>query len=79
MLSCIIDAYENRNLATVDVPGTVLQKSRDDLVYMRICGDEAKQLVKANPGKFAKRGEPYIITRHKKVVYGMLKQWKLFL
>ena len=37
----------------MDVPGAFLQTSRDDLVYMRIRDDVAKQLVKANPGKFA--------------------------
>ena len=33
-MSCIIDAYENRDMATVDVPGAFLQRAMDDLVYM---------------------------------------------
>ena len=84
MLSCIIDAYENRDVATVDVPGAFLQTAMDDLVYMTIRGDAARQLVKANPDKYGsflktgKRGEPYIITKLKKAVYGTLKASKLF-
>ena len=78
MLSCIIDAYENRDVATVDVPGAFLQIAMDDLVYMTIRGDATRQLVKANPDKYGsflksgKRGEPYIITKLKKAVYGTL-------
>ena len=78
MLSCIIDAYKNRDVATVDVPGAFLQIAMDDLVYMTIRGDATRQLVKANPDKYGsflktgKRGEPYIITKLKKAVYGTL-------
>ena len=53
MSSCIIDAYENKDVVTVDVPGVFLQTAMDDLVYMTIRGDAARQMVKANSDKYA--------------------------
>ena len=53
MLSCIIDVYENKDVVAVDFPGVFLQTAVDDLVYMTIHGDAARQMVKANSDKYA--------------------------
>ena len=34
MLSCVIDALERRNVATVDIPGAFLQAEMDELVHI---------------------------------------------
>lgn len=36
MLSCVIDAKEGRDVATVDIPGAFMQADMDDLVHMRL-------------------------------------------
>ena len=52
MISCLIDANERRDVATVDIPGAFLQTAMDDLVYVTLRGDVATQLVKTNPAKY---------------------------
>eukprot|EP00957_Ditylum_brightwellii_P089694 6831088-Ditylum_brightwellii.AAC.1 len=42
MLSCIIDAKERRQVATLDVPNTFMQADMDKLVNMKIEGSMAK-------------------------------------
>ena len=84
LLSCLIDTYECRDVATVNLPGAFLQTEMDDLVYIRLRGDVALQLVKTNPKKYKQflkynsRNKPYIIARLAKVLYGTQKASKLF-
>jgi hypothetical protein len=34
MISCIIDAKENRDVATLDIPGAFMQVDMDEIVHM---------------------------------------------
>ena len=38
LLSCVIDAKEQRDMATVDIPGTFMQGDQDETVHMRLEG-----------------------------------------
>ena len=84
LLSCLIDAFEGRDVATVDLPGAFLQTEIDDLVYIRLRGDVALQLVNTNPKKYKQflkynsRDKPYISAILAKALYGTLKASKLF-
>ena len=44
MLSCILDAMEGRDVATVDIPGALLHADMDDIVDMRLDGAMAELL-----------------------------------
>ena len=38
MLTAVIEAYENRDVAVVDIPSAYLHTEMDDLVHMRLTG-----------------------------------------
>jgi hypothetical protein len=83
MLSCTIDAHENRDVATVDVPGAFLQADMEDTVYMRIDGAMAELLIRLDPelyNKFVeiKNGKKVLYLLLKKALYGTLKAALLF-
>jgi hypothetical protein len=48
-LSCVIDADEQQDAATVDIPGAFLHANMDNKVYMRIDGNMAKMLLDIAP------------------------------
>ena len=54
MLSSVIDAKENRDVATVDIPGAFMQADMDDVVHMRLEGKMAELLVKIDPKMYRK-------------------------
>lgn len=37
-LTCVIDAHEQRDVGTVDLPGAFMQADMNDVVYMRLEG-----------------------------------------
>lgn len=85
-LSCTIDAYEKRDVATVDIPGALMHANMNEVVHMRIDGSMAALLAKINPDKYEKyvkeeRGRPVMYVRLKKALYGALRAaflfWKL--
>jgi Reverse transcriptase (RNA-dependent DNA polymerase) len=83
MLSCIIDSFENRYVATVDVPGAFMQVDTDDLVHMRIDGTMAKLLIRLDPEHYnqyvqEKNGKKVIYVIVTKALYGTLKAALLF-
>jgi hypothetical protein len=45
MLSCVIDAMEGRDVATVDIPGAFMQADMDEMVHMKLEGKMAELLV----------------------------------
>ncbi|KAI2491389.1 Reverse transcriptase (RNA-dependent DNA polymerase) [Fragilaria crotonensis] len=49
MLSCVIDAKERRDVATVDLPGAFMQADMEDTVHMKLEGKMAELLVKCDP------------------------------
>jgi Reverse transcriptase (RNA-dependent DNA polymerase) len=83
-LSCVIDADENRDVATVDIPGAFLHADMDDTVYLKIDGDMALMLTNLAPCLC----KPYLVTTKnkspalyvllKKALYGTLQAALLF-
>jgi hypothetical protein len=37
-LTCLVDAYEGRDVATVNIPGAFMQADMNDLVHLRLTG-----------------------------------------
>jgi hypothetical protein len=55
-ITSVIDAHENQDVATIDVPGAFMQADMDDVVHMKLEGTMAELLIKLAPdvnGKFA--------------------------
>ena len=78
MLTSMVDAMEQRDIATVDVPGVFLQTDMDEVVYMVIRGKLVDALVQYNPSKYEKfvvynKGIKVIYVQLKKALYGTLR------
>ena len=55
MLTCVIDAMERRDVATVDIPGAFVQTDmKGDDVHMKMEGKMAELLVKLDPKLYRK-------------------------
>ena len=55
MLSCVIDAEEQRDVAFLDIPGAFMQVDMDEVVHMRLDGKMAELLVRiVDPTKHQK-------------------------
>jgi hypothetical protein len=54
LLSCVIDAKERQDVATVDIPGAFMQADMDKLVHMRLEGTMAELLVQLDPKMYRK-------------------------
>ena len=83
MISGTIDAYEKRDVATIDVPGAFMQADMDDTVYIRIDGAMAELLIRIDPtlyNQFVKivNGKKVLYLLLKKALYGTLKAALLF-
>jgi hypothetical protein len=49
MLSATIDVMEERNIATVDIPGAFMQAYIDEVVHLKFEGEIAEMLVRLDP------------------------------
>jgi hypothetical protein len=49
LTTCVIDAHENWDDATIDIPGAFMQADTDELVDMKLVGTMAVLLVKIDP------------------------------
>jgi hypothetical protein len=83
MLSCVIDAKEKRDMATVDIPGAFMQADMDELVHMRLEGTMAKLLVKLDQKLYRKyiqivNGKKVLYVELKKALYGTMRAALLF-
>ena len=83
MLTCAIDAHEERDVATVDIPGAFMQADMDEVVHMRLEGQMAELLAQLDPGlyrKYAKEenGCTVIYVELLKALYGTLRAALLF-
>lgn len=83
MLSCVIDAKEHRDVATVDLPGAFMQADMPDLVHMRLEGTMAELLVRIDPKLYRKyvrveNGKKVLYVELRKALYGTLKAAFLF-
>jgi hypothetical protein len=54
MLSATIDAMEERDLATLDIPGSFVQADIDKVVHVRFEGEIAEMLVRMDPKLYRK-------------------------
>ena len=86
MLTCMIDAFKKRDVATVDIPGTFLQtrttKEEKD-VHVIFNGRMAKLLAKIAPETYQEyvsqtRGQAHIYCRVNVAIYWTLKAALLF-
>ena len=83
MLSCVLDALEERDVATVDIPGAFMQADMDDLVHMKLEGKMAELLVRIDPKLYREhiqieQGKQVLYVELKKALYGTLKAALLF-
>jgi Reverse transcriptase (RNA-dependent DNA polymerase) len=83
MLSCVIDAKEQRDVATVDIPGAFMQADMDEVVHMRLEGKMAELLSKVDPDLYQPYiktvgGKPVLYVVLKKALYGTLRAALLF-
>jgi hypothetical protein len=57
-LSCVIDAMECRDIATVDIPGAFMQQAdMDETVHVKLKGKIAKLLVIIDPKLYHKHAQ----------------------
>ena len=84
MISCTIDAKENRDVAIVDIPGAFMQADMEDEVYMKLEGKMAELMVRIDPKLYRKyvhtdeKGQKTLFVKLKKALYGTLKAALLF-
>lgn len=83
LLSCVIDAMEKRDVATVDIPGAFMQVDMDETVYMKLEGEMAELMVKVDPKLYREYvqlegGKKVLYVELKKALYGTLRAALLF-
>ena len=81
-LTCMIDALEGRDVATLDIPGAFMQADMDELVHLRIEGKIARLLIRVDERYkdmvTYEGGKPVIYAELKKALYGTLQAALLF-
>jgi hypothetical protein len=83
MLSAVIDAVEERDVATADTPGAFMQADIDKVAHVKFEGEIAEMLVKLDPAlcrKFVKdeNGKTVLCVELLKALCGTLKAALLF-
>jgi hypothetical protein len=83
MLSCAIDARENRDVATVDIPVAFMQADMEGIVDMKLEGPMADMFAKLDPKLYSEHvrtehGKSVLYVRLKKALYGTLQASLLF-
>jgi hypothetical protein len=82
-LSCVIDAMEGRDVATVDIPGAFMQADIDEVVHIKFEGEMAEMLVKMDPKLYRKyvkdeNGKTVMYVELLKALYGTMRAALLF-
>ena len=86
-ITATIDTFENRDVATVDLPGAFLHTEidpNDDTVHMVLQGELTELVMKVNPSMYqkyvtsSKKGRQLLYIELQKVVYMTLKASLLF-
>ena len=82
-LTAIINAWENRKVAVLDVPGAFVQVEMDELVHVRFCGDMVDKLLEINHDLYSsyvtkEKGEKVMYVELLKALYGTLWAARLF-
>ena len=86
IITCVLDAYEGRDIVTVDIPGASLQTrlpANEKEVHVVLDGWIAKLLAKISPETYQKyahrkQGQTYIYCKLNVALYGKLKAALLF-
>jgi hypothetical protein len=83
MISCAIDAFERRCVATADVPGAFMHENMDEVLHLKLEGPIVKSLVTINPKKYkpyveGDSGNETLYVQLKKSLYGTLQAALLF-
>jgi hypothetical protein len=83
MLSATIDAMEERDVATVDIPGAFMQEDIDEVVHVRFEGEIAEMLVRMDPQLYRKyfrdeNDKAVLYVELLKAIYGTLRAALLF-
>jgi hypothetical protein len=83
MLSAIINAMEERDVATVDIPGAFMQADIDEVVHVKFEGKIAEMLVRLDPKLYQKyvkdeHGKAVLYVELLKALYGTLMAALLF-
>ncbi len=78
-----IDARENREVVTINIPGAFLHATNKDYVVMQMNGTLAKLMAKTDPKLYRKylvdkKGKKVLYLRLQKALYGMMKSALLF-
>jgi hypothetical protein len=78
-----IDAKENKEVVTIDIPGAFLHATNEDYVVMQMNGMLAKLMAKTDPKLYQKyltneKGKKVLYLRLQKALYGMMKSALLF-
>ena len=81
MLTCMINAAEQCDVVTVNIPGAFMQVDMDELVHVKLEGKMVDLLVKIEPKLYRKyvlieKGKPSV--ELKKALYGTLCAALLF-
>jgi len=81
-LTSIIDALEGRKVVTLDIPGAFMQADIDELIHVKLEGEIADLLVRADPSyaQFItyENNKKVIYTELDKALYGTLQAALLF-
>ena len=83
LLSCVIDALEERDVATCDISGAFLQADIDDVVHVKFEGPMVDLMIRTDPlyKRFVKvfpSGKKVLMVQLKKAMYGCIKAARLF-
>jgi hypothetical protein len=83
LVTCLIDAIEKRDVATLDIPGAFMQSEMEGLVIMKLERVMAEIILKIDPGKYKKftvheRRKAVVYVKLTKALYGTLQAALLF-
>ena len=76
-LTAVVDAWEHRKVAVVDVPGAFMQVDMDELVHVRFSGEMVDKLLEIDHELYSgyvtiERGEKVMYVELLKALYGTL-------
>jgi hypothetical protein len=84
MITTAINAHEQRNVATIDIPGAFLNTYNNKETFMLLKGRLAKLMVQVDPQLYCKfviynkNNQALLYVKLSKAIYGLLKSTLLF-
>ena len=83
LITAVVDVYEHRDVAIVDIPGTYLSADMDEEVHLCLQGQIAEMMVRTAPEVYTKyvtlqNGKPILYVRLIKALCGCLSSALLF-